>query len=241
MALPKLLQKLFQNGGAGDKLNPDILPEIKKLMLGDHVLEFQKDGTLKLDGSLTIERYADDASTIQKFTRSTVSETPTTQQMRSWRCVDKNNAVVGDLRVVQATSGNTYSQVLARKIVNGTQIDSTLNVGVTSDGSPYFHCNGKEVERVNSGGQGSGYVRYESGLQLCYGDCSATTAGTLVTYAMPFVNQWCRVALSSSAGTDAESNMTATLLSAGKLTTTGFTAYSTRQKYCNYIAIGYWK
>lgn len=26
MALPKLLQKLFTNGGAGDKLNPDILP-----------------------------------------------------------------------------------------------------------------------------------------------------------------------------------------------------------------------
>ena len=27
MALPKLLQKLFTNGGAGDKLNPDILPD----------------------------------------------------------------------------------------------------------------------------------------------------------------------------------------------------------------------
>ena len=28
MALPKLLQKLFTNGGAGDKLNPDILPDV---------------------------------------------------------------------------------------------------------------------------------------------------------------------------------------------------------------------
>ena len=27
MALPKLLQKLFTNGGAGDKLNPDIMPD----------------------------------------------------------------------------------------------------------------------------------------------------------------------------------------------------------------------
>lgn len=28
MAFPKLLQKLFQNNGAGDKLNPDIIPDI---------------------------------------------------------------------------------------------------------------------------------------------------------------------------------------------------------------------
>ena len=28
MALPKLLQKLFTNGGAGDKLNQDIIPDI---------------------------------------------------------------------------------------------------------------------------------------------------------------------------------------------------------------------
>ena len=28
MALPKLLQKLFTNGGAGDKLNQDIIPNI---------------------------------------------------------------------------------------------------------------------------------------------------------------------------------------------------------------------
>ena len=31
MAFPKLLQKLFQNNGAGDKLNPDILPEMNYL------------------------------------------------------------------------------------------------------------------------------------------------------------------------------------------------------------------
>lgn len=54
MALPKLLQKLFQNGGAGDKLNPEIVPEIKKLMLGNHVLELQEDGSLKLDENLVI-------------------------------------------------------------------------------------------------------------------------------------------------------------------------------------------
>ena len=28
MALPKLLQKLFTNGGAGDKRNPDNLPDV---------------------------------------------------------------------------------------------------------------------------------------------------------------------------------------------------------------------
>ena len=31
MAFPKLLQKLFQNNGAGDKLNPDIIPEMNYL------------------------------------------------------------------------------------------------------------------------------------------------------------------------------------------------------------------
>lgn len=32
MALPKLLQKLFTNGGAGNKLNPDILPDFATVL-----------------------------------------------------------------------------------------------------------------------------------------------------------------------------------------------------------------
>lgn len=110
-----------------------------------------------LTGPLSISRDADDASTIQMFTRATVSETPTTQQMRSWRCVDKNNVIVGDFRVVQATSGNTYSQVLARKIINGTQIDATLNVGVKNDGSTYCNFNGNDVI-TSAGGTMTGTI-----------------------------------------------------------------------------------
>ena len=37
MALPKLLQKLFTNGGAGDKLNQDIIPDIPYSKVTDKI------------------------------------------------------------------------------------------------------------------------------------------------------------------------------------------------------------
>ena len=47
MALPKLLQKLFTNGGAGDKLNPDILPEMNYLPTSGGTVN----GSVKINGT----------------------------------------------------------------------------------------------------------------------------------------------------------------------------------------------
>lgn len=46
MAFPKLLQKLFQNNGAGDKLNPDIIPEMNYLPTSGGTVN----GSITVDG-----------------------------------------------------------------------------------------------------------------------------------------------------------------------------------------------
>lgn len=98
---------------------------------------------------------------------------------------------------------------------------------------------GQAIERVNA--SGVGFIRYESGLQICYGDVSPTRNGSLVTYPAAFSTPWVRIVLTLSCGTGAESNFAAKHYSAGSLQTTGFTAYASDSFYANYIAIGPWK
>lgn len=128
-----------------------------------------------IEGALTVKRDMDDANIIQVFTRSTVSETPSTQQMRSWRCVDKNGAIVGDFRTVQATDGRNYSQVLARRIVDGTQVDATLQVGVKSDGSKYCNFDGNSVI-TSSGGTFNNNIKFSQADGVIFkGDATGRT------------------------------------------------------------------
>lgn len=93
---------------------------------------------------------------------------------------------------------------------------------------------GKEVERVTS--SGTNYIRFESGLQIVWGWTTATTAGTSVTFPVPFVN--------ASYGVAAQT--TGSSLTAGwsNKTTTGITiqsSHATAQAGLEYICIGKWK
>lgn len=98
---------------------------------------------------------------------------------------------------------------------------------------------GKEVERVGS--SGVSWIRYENGLQICWGSVNfpANTLSAETTLPVAFADTKWRLSLllaSEQAGTDwTGSNRTTT-----KFTTRRSTAGSA-MSYFDYIAIGLWK
>ena len=99
---------------------------------------------------------------------------------------------------------------------------------------------GKEVERVNS--SGTEYIRYESGLQLCWGIANGvTTGGNTITFPVAFSSRP-RVVT----GIDASNPETVVYCTkAASVTTTNFKVVVTDGSYrawggC-YIAVGSWK
>lgn len=112
---------------------------------------------------------------------------------------------------------------------------NTASFVANADGT--LEWDGKSVERVNSYDKTntSAYIRFENGLQICWGRMSniSTTAST-INFAVAFIDTP-RVATSQ--------NVTNTSISAYDFTTTGFTvkAGSSSGNGGSYIALGYWK
>lgn len=109
-----------------------------------------------------------------------------------------------------------------------------------SDGS--FKWNGKEIELVNSFdiGEGGGWIRYESGLQICGGWYNSlnSTADTRITFPKAFTVAPA-VVTSRTSGVSATSNVA--VWKRGSPTTTYFNVYATGSTNMTYIAIGKWK
>ena len=119
---------------------------------------------------------------------------------------------------------------------NGTD---TKNLTGTPAGDLYW--DGNELEIVDS--HGNNWIRYVSGLQMCWGtgQLASGTAKETVTYPVAFVstNKQIVNAGSGSAGC---------IVSAGARTTTSFEVFSvtwqnlaTQVRNYSYIAVGYWK
>lgn len=102
--------------------------------------------------------------------------------------------------------------------------------------------NGKEVERVNA--SGTNYIRYESGLQLCWDNSygGATNSGVSVTFPVPFEGTPA-INVTPGGATATTSHVSVQTDNAGPtgfvLKTsvgTGWSAY-----FCRWFAIGWWK
>ena len=97
---------------------------------------------------------------------------------------------------------------------------------------------GKEIERVNASSfstASSSYIRFESGLQICWGsETGVANTNVTVTYAAPFSTSP-RITLSvgSSTVTYGWSNVSATAITLKTSSTSGVIVY--------YMAIGKWK
>ena len=125
--------------------------------------------------------------------------------------------------------------------LTGKSADGSTNYSlqVSNDGRCLFK--GKEVERVNS--SGLRYIRYESGLQICWdsGSLANGTQTATLTYPVAFANTEKQLVFVTSGTAKA-------IVTSGSRTATGFKVSSTLGdggyslvRNFSYVAIGYWK
>lgn len=114
-------------------------------------------------------------------------------------------------------------RICARDDTNGTKELRGTPAGALTWG-------GKNIELVNA--IGANYIRYESGLQMCWGIVGAGTSFT-VTYPVAFNAE-------PSIATSPSSNVTISV-NVSDRQNTGFVATLSASSYMRYIAIGKWK
>lgn len=124
--------------------------------------------------------------------------------------------------------GTSHSSQAGRFVLSATDGANTKSLRGQADGT--LTWNNKDVERVNA--SGSNYIRYESGLQLCWGIVGGGTSFT-VTYPVAFNAE-------PSIATSSDSNVTIGVNVSGRQNT-GFVATLSASSYMRYIAIGKWK
>lgn len=105
---------------------------------------------------------------------------------------------------------------------------------------------GKEVERLNS--KGSNYVRYENGLQLCWGIEHGNDTGSYktITFPVPFNNDVSDIVITMSAGSVTSSASNHISFQITEIVNTSFAfltsiASSWSNGVSRWIAIGFWK
>ena len=99
---------------------------------------------------------------------------------------------------------------------------------------------GKNVECVNA--IGSNYIRYEKGLQICWGFVSVTTSDITVTLPASFKNaNEYLVQIQSTHGPDAITGVNTWNIAIGSITKTTFKVRSNISNYATWVAIGFWK
>lgn len=88
---------------------------------------------------------------------------------------DKNNKTTGILRNIVSQDGSVECFLSAIKTTEtGQQVWNTISAKYTAGGSSSFQAGYKEIERVNA--FGTNYIRYENGLQICWGSENITAA-----------------------------------------------------------------
>lgn len=136
-------------------------------------------------------------------------------------CIDGDSSNLGQFNLT-ASNGSTSMTLLG-------QPDGTLKWGA------------KEVERVNAMSMGyyDGYIRYENGLQMCWGKIESTTANadTTVTFPVAF-SKGEQVNISRVSSASATGGVYCWMRS---VTTTSFKVFTKEATGIRWIAVGWWK
>jgi hypothetical protein len=132
-----------------------------------------------------------------------------------------------------ASNAQGYFQIQANDETNSKSLDGKPDGTLTWDG--------KEVERVNA--SGTNYIRYESGLQICWENLASSNPPEAVSFPVPFSSAPSVIVIPSSSV-----NTTGYTSKVGSVVSTGFTPVFTvagggtyASPNFRYIAIGYWK
>lgn len=145
------------------------------------------------------------------------------------------------------SSGGTMTGAIVGNPLTLTADDGNDSADLVLDPSGSATWNGKELERINA--QGTNYIRYENGIQICWGktsDLSSTNADvdTDITLPVAFKDSDYCVSLMSYWLSGGWNNHT---IMVSYKTTTSMKAYlrnlnnTAYNFYFMWIAIGYWK
>ena len=178
-----------------------------------------------------------------------IGATPPARQM--WDSIQKSNDeklkyLLDNFADYLPLAGGTMAGAIVGNPLTLSADDGNDSADLVLDPSGSATWNGKEVERVNA--SGTNYIRYESGLQICWDTVNITpssggapfahSGSTAVTFP---------VAFSSAPLVLANINENAGYWNAEcqNQSTTGATisigGYNTNQKTAQYFAIGFWE
>lgn len=119
--------------------------------------------------------------------------------------------------------------------------DGTNSTYLNGLASGSLNWDGKEVERVNA--SGSDYIRFQSGLQICWGYAQTTTSGHTYTFPVSFDTNP-KVAFSVGNTTESNTSYSTKITGLSKTSFKGIcssTSNTGQNITCTYIAVGFWK
>ena len=133
-------------------------------------------------------------------------------------------------------AGSTLTNLATRKVVNGKEIYSVLQTFITADGQIGTSCPGCKFDNsiLTNVTQGSNYVRFGNGLQICWGYYT----GGNYNFPVPFKDA--NYMLSVTYQINAEGQSYSYAAKIRTKTNTYFECWIDANSNSNYIAIGYW-
>lgn len=96
-----------------------------------------------MSGNLTIAK--DQGTYNIKEPSLDYTSNPTSQHISAFRCVDKNNKILGDIRFVTDTNGTQSTSLIARHARTGTEKNASLSVILDKDGNDRVATNNLSV------------------------------------------------------------------------------------------------
>lgn len=168
-----------------------------------------------------------------KMTGSIVSSTPIVIKQatsNSYTTICSGTGTSDGARLVLCSKGDSDSGQF--KLYAKNNDNQQILVGFP-DGS--LKWDGKEVDRVNS--SGTYYIRYENGLQMCWGAVDTDPSGVTTTFPIAFS----AVPIVVACRKTSENTTGGAMLFVRTITTTTVNIYAENSTSSRYIAIGYWK
>lgn len=89
-----------------------------------------------MTGGLRIDTAISNDGIILKNTSDNTSSSPSTDQLRSFRAVNNDDTILGDIRFIHKPSGDTSAWVLSRNYATGGLKQAILSVDVSASGVP---------------------------------------------------------------------------------------------------------
>jgi len=184
---------------AGDNLNKFIDDTYKglnyALNFGDYIDTKVNRAGDTMTGNLSIEKAQ--GSFAIKDSNLDFTTSPIANSIPSFRCLDKNSNILGDVRFERRTDGSQRTTMLVRNKRNGTQVDASITVAVGATGIRSCAINGQSLNAFETSYTVSGqtWKRTWSDGRIEQGGFSAGDGWRPITFATAYTSYWRPVTL----------------------------------------------